>query len=170
MSCTDCSTPRRAVLALAASGTAALLTGCSVYGGSSPAAPAPAPASPEPSDGGDGAGEAESTDEAGPAEKDESAEKPAALARTADIPVGGGKIFKKEGVVVTQPSAGTFAAFSTVCPHQGCDVNEIKGGTINCPCHGSKFKVADGSVDAGPANSPLPEKKIIVDGDSLRLA
>ena len=41
---------------------------------------------------------------------------------------------------------GTFMAFTAVCTHQGCIVGEVKDGTINCPCHGSKFKVADGSV------------------------
>jgi Rieske Fe-S protein len=156
---------RRTVLALGASGTAFVLTGCSVYGGSNAApAPAEAPSKEAPTTGADDAAsdDAPSTAPAEPATP--------ALARTADIPVGGGKIFKGEGVVVTQPAAGTFAAFSTTCPHQGCAVNEIKGGTINCPCHGSKFKVADGSVDAGPATSGLPKKKLVVDGDSLRLA
>jgi Rieske Fe-S protein len=68
------------------------------------------------------------------------------LAKTSDIPVGGGKIFKAEKVVVTQPKAGEFRAFSAICTHQGCPVGSVSGGTINCPCHGSKFKIADASV------------------------
>ena len=52
---------------------------------------------------------------------------------------------------MTQPVAGTFKAFSATCTHQGCTVNEVAGGTINCPCHGSKFAVADGAPTAGPA-------------------
>ncbi|MGI8799455.1 MAG: Rieske (2Fe-2S) protein [Pseudonocardia sp.] len=87
-----------------------------------------------------------------------------ALAKTADIPVGGGKIFGD--TVVTQANAGAFAAFSSVCTHQGCNVEEVAGGTINCPCHGSKFKL-DGSVSDGPAPSPLAKKTVKVEGDSI---
>ena len=90
-------------------------------------------------------------------------------AKTSDIPVGGGKIFAAKAVVVTQPSKGTFKAFSTVCTHQGCSVNAIKDGTINCPCHGSKFAIGDGSVSDGPAPKPLPAKQISVEGDSIIL-
>jgi nitrite reductase/ring-hydroxylating ferredoxin subunit len=92
-----------------------------------------------------------------------------ALAQVADIPVGGGKIFEAEGVVVTQPQAGTFKAFSNVCTHQGCKVNKV-GTTIDCPCHASKFSITDGSPTAGPAKKPLPEKQVTVNGDSITLA
>nr|BFE80377.1 hypothetical protein GCM10020093_029780 [Planobispora longispora] len=93
-----------------------------------------------------------------------------ALAKTSDIPVGEGKVFKAEKVVVTQPKAGEFKCFTSVCTHQGCDVDAVEGGTINCPCHGSKFNIADGSVANGPANKPLEEKAIKVDGESITLA
>ncbi|MET7691331.1 Rieske (2Fe-2S) protein [Streptomyces sp. NPDC005483] len=93
-----------------------------------------------------------------------------ALAKTSEIPVGGGKIFKDEKVVVTQPKEGEFKAFSNICTHQGCQVASVSGGTINCPCHGSKFNITDGSVANPPANQPLPEKQIKVSGDSIELA
>ncbi|MGW2817155.1 Rieske (2Fe-2S) protein [Streptomyces sp. NPDC001415] len=92
------------------------------------------------------------------------------LGRTSDIPQGGGKIFAAQGVVVTQPTAGQFKAFSAKCTHQGCAVSSVSGGTINCPCHGSKFDVADGSVKGGPAPSPLPAAAISVEGGSIKLA
>jgi Rieske Fe-S protein len=72
--------------------------------------------------------------------------------------------------VITQPKAGDFKAFSTACTHQGCAVNEVVDGTINCPCHGSKFSVTDGEPTDGPANKALPEKQITVDGESITLA
>ncbi|MGW6391921.1 Rieske (2Fe-2S) protein [Streptomyces sp. NPDC055103] len=92
------------------------------------------------------------------------------LAMTSEIPVGGGTVFTEEKVVVTQPTAGEFKAFSAVCTHQGCLVNKVADGTINCPCHGSKYRVADGSVAAGPAPRPLPAARINVSGESITLA
>ncbi|MFF7388293.1 Rieske (2Fe-2S) protein [Streptomyces scabiei] len=92
------------------------------------------------------------------------------IAKTADIPEGGGKIFESEGVVVTQPEAGTFKAFSSVCTHQGCAVKTIADGVINCPCHNSNFSIADGSVKSGPATKALPAKEVTVSGDSITLA
>ncbi|MEV3993161.1 Rieske (2Fe-2S) protein [Streptomyces sp. NPDC049837] len=141
-------TPRRTVLAAAASATAALVTGCGDDGPTSPASPAsPAPPTstptPQPPDG--------------------------ELARTADIPAGGGTIFKERKVVVTQPREGEFKAFSAVCTHQACIVATVENGTINCVCHGSRFRIADGSVARGPATRPLPAEQITVTGDSIRL-
>jgi len=94
----------------------------------------------------------------------------AALAKTTDIPEGGGTVFANQKVVVTQPTSGEFKAFSAVCPHQGCLVNAVADGTINCPCHGSKFKIADGSVATGPATQALAAANITVSGDSVTLA
>ncbi|GGJ02738.1 Rieske (2Fe-2S) protein [Streptomyces brasiliensis] len=92
------------------------------------------------------------------------------LTRTSDIPVGGGRVFEAEKVVVTQPSQGRFKAFSALCTHQGCTVAKVANGTIDCACHGSKFHVADGSVANGPAMQPLAPANITVDGNSIRLA
>ncbi|WP_371658980.1 Rieske (2Fe-2S) protein [Streptomyces sp. NBC_00280] len=125
---------------LLATGAAALTAGCSEYGDES--------ASSEVSAGSPGQ----------------------ELATTADIPVGGGKIFKDEQVVVTQPKEGEFKAFTSICTHQQCPVANVTGGTINCTCHGSKFNITDGSVANPPATQPLAEKKITVAGKSIRLA
>ncbi|MEU9112405.1 Rieske (2Fe-2S) protein [Streptomyces sp. NPDC048483] len=91
------------------------------------------------------------------------------LAQTSEIPKGGGKIFKAEKVVVTQPEDGEFKAFSAVCTHVGCIVGEVSGGTINCMCHGSKFDLTDGSVKDGPATGPLAPAKVKVEGGSVTL-
>lgn len=87
--------------------------------------------------------------------------------KTGDIPEGGGKIFKDDGYVVTQPAAGEFRAFSSVCTHQGCPVSSVQDGTINCVCHGSRYSIEDGSVTGGPAPRPLPKKSVTVTGDTL---
>ena len=92
------------------------------------------------------------------------------LAKTSDIPVGGGTIFADQDIVVTQPEAGEFRAFSATCTHQGCAVSEVTDGAIVCNCHGSKFAVADGAVVDGPADTPLPERSIEVTGKEIILA
>ncbi|WP_062215990.1 Rieske (2Fe-2S) protein [Streptomyces sp. NBRC 109706] len=91
------------------------------------------------------------------------------LATTEEIPVGGGKILSDQQLVVTQPAEGAFAAFSAICPHQGCPVAEVADGSINCTCHGSRFDIADGTVLEGPATTPLTSETITVrDGTILR--
>jgi nitrite reductase/ring-hydroxylating ferredoxin subunit len=99
---------------------------------------------------------------------------PAAAAATttvkaADIPVGSGKIFADTQTVVTQPTKGSFKAFSSICTHQSCPVAEITT-TINCSCHGSKFSITDGSVVNPPAEKPLPAKAVKVDGGTLTIS
>ena len=92
---------------------------------------------------------------------------PVTLGQTSDIPVGGGKIFTKELVVVTQPKDGEFKAFTAVCTHLGCTVGSIRNGIIGCPCHGSEFSIVDGSVIRGPASKALGPVQITVNGTEV---
>ncbi|MFG3662147.1 Rieske (2Fe-2S) protein [Streptomyces sp. NPDC047706] len=92
----------------------------------------------------------------------------AALAKTSEIPEGGGKVIGD--LVVTQPAAGEYKAFSSKCTHQGCAVKDVKDGVIICPCHDSRFSATDGSVQQGPATQPLAASEITVSGDEIRLA
>ncbi|MFC8503542.1 Rieske (2Fe-2S) protein [Pedococcus sp. NPDC057267] len=91
----------------------------------------------------------------------------------ATIPVGGGKIFPDQKVVVTQPKAGEFKAFTAVCTHQGCIVSKVENGVITCgsPCgHGSEYDAATGQVKVGPAPSPLAEKKVTISTDGITVS
>lgn len=92
-----------------------------------------------------------------------------ALATTSEIPVGSGKIFTSDKIVVTQPNSGDFKAFSAVCTHMGCIVSTISNGTIDCPCHGSQYSISTGAVVGGPAPSPLPAQTIKVTGSNIFL-
>lgn len=160
---------RRALLAGACVAGAAALTGCTTYDANNGGLAGPPPSQPASSSqaaaAGTGAtgGGASASGDPGAA----SAPPANALATTAEVPVGGGKIISGPNVVITQPAAGTFKGFSAVCTHQGCIVATIANGTIDCPCHGSKFSIKDGSVVNGPAPSPLPPVAITVQGSSI---
>lgn len=145
-------TARRTVLAVGAvalaGGTLAACGSGDKPKGASESSPAPetpasAPASAAPSSGGAGK----------------------TLLKSSAVPVGGGTILKAEKLVVTQPTAGSFRCFTAVCTHEGCIVGTVANGTIDCPCHGSKFKIADGAVAHGPATRPLAEQQITVAPD-----
>ncbi|MCX5395720.1 Rieske (2Fe-2S) protein [Streptomyces sp. NBC_00102] len=92
------------------------------------------------------------------------------LGSTGDVPEGGGKVFAEQGVVVTQPTAGEFKAFSSTCTHQGCAVSGVTNGAITCPCHQSTFDPATGEPTGGPATVALPAKEIKVADGSITLA
>ena len=151
-------TSRRTVLACAGAACAAVLAGCSTYNSNSGGVDAPQEAqstesSSAPAASGSGAGSG-----GGGA---------AVLAKTSDVPVGGGKILADKKIVITQPQSGTFHAFTAVCTHAGCTVGSVSSGTINCPCHGSRFNVNTGAVVNGPASSPLAPVNIKVQGTSI---
>lgn len=94
------------------------------------------------------------------------------LYSTAQIPLKGGMINAAAdgGIVVTQPSSGTYKAFSSTCTHQGCTVATVSNNVIQCPCHGSQYSAEDGSVIGGPAPKPLPAKNITVSGGNIYAA
>jgi Rieske Fe-S protein len=110
------------------------------------------------SDSGDGGGGSGGTTSSGP------------IGKKSEVPVGSGKIFAAEKVVLTQPTAGDFKAFSAVCTHQGCVVAKIVAKDIECTCHGSKFSIEDGSVVTGPATKALEPLKVTASGDELSVS
>ena len=159
---------RRALLIGAGATCAAMLTGCTTYdannGGfvgqtSAPASSASGAAAASGTGAASAASAASAAGGGAPAAN--------ALTTTAQVPDGGGRIIDGKNIVVTQPEAGSFKAFTAVCTHQGCIVSTVSGGTINCPCHGSKFSIKDGSVVNGPATQPLAAIAIKVEGTSI---
>jgi len=141
---------RRVVLAgLGAAGVAAALAGCGSSSSSSTGSNPPASST---GTSGSGSGNGISTK---------------------DVPVGGGTVVAAQNIVVTQPTAGQFKAFSATCTHQGCQVSKVENGLIKCPCHNSQYSIADGTVkQAGPGltpqtQRPLSTKTVSVSGDQI---
>ncbi|HMD91864.1 MAG TPA: Rieske (2Fe-2S) protein [Trebonia sp.] len=159
-------TRRGVLLGVGLVGAAGALAGCSTAAvpydaneeGQAPGDKAAAPAASSPMASGQAAGMAQGTGTTG-----------TLLGLVKDIPVGGGVVFTDQKVVVTQPAKGVFKAFSAVCTHVGCICNKVANGTIDCPCHGSEFKIADGAVVAGPAPTPLPSRTITVTDGKIML-
>ena len=143
-------TTRRAVLGgVAAVGAGALLAACG---------------SDEPTNSTDGGGDSTSGGDAPSG---------GALATTDEVPVGGGTVFQKEKIVVTQPTEGDFKAFTAVCTHQKCTLAELVEDKVHCNCHGSEFSIATGKNVTGPNGSAggsvadLAAKKVSVAGGEI---
>jgi nitrite reductase/ring-hydroxylating ferredoxin subunit/uncharacterized membrane protein len=53
---------------------------------------------------------------------------------------------------------GCLVALSATCPHRGAPLDEGKlvGDCLECPWHGSRFRIADGALVRGPSAMPLP--------------
>jgi len=133
---------------LGALGVAVALAGC---GSDNTGSTKPAPDQSGGSDGGSGGGTASGKE----------------LAKTSDVPVGGGVILPDAKVVITQPSAGTFEAFSALCTHQGFLVTSVEGGAIVCNHHGSTYDAKTGAVTQGPAPAGLQKVGIVVKGGKI---
>ncbi|MGH3163129.1 MAG: Rieske (2Fe-2S) protein [Streptosporangiaceae bacterium] len=169
----DC--PRRTVLRGAlALGAAGVLAGCGGGKSSSSVAAAPPASSGDtgantspttPAD--TGAAPSETPTTAASSNSGSSSAAGSGLGPASDVPVGGGKILTDKKIVLTQPKSGEFRGFSAVCTHAGCTVGSVSDGTINCPCHGSRFSVTNGAVVNGPATSPLPPVNVKVQGTSI---
>lgn len=92
------------------------------------------------------------------------------LATTGEVPVGGGVVLSDQKIVLTQPTAGEFKAFTAVCTHQGLTVTSVEDGKILCAHHGSSYSAENGDVEGGPAPSALAEVDIDVQGDRILAA
>lgn len=90
------------------------------------------------------------------------------VAQTTEVPEGGGTVVVKSKLVVTQPAKGDYKAFSAVCAHAGCTIQEVKEN-IHCLCHGSEFDLATGDVLKGPADEPLEPFDVTVEGTDITL-
>lgn len=90
-------------------------------------------------------------------------------AKTGDIPVNSGKIFKfgsKPGLLVRTQS-GDLKAFSASCTHLDCIVQyDPNSKQIICACHNGAYDLTGKNV-SGPPPRPLDEFIVKVSGDDI---
>lgn len=57
------------------------------------------------------------------------------------------------------------------CSHRGCLLSSgrLDGDVVECPCHGSRFRLDDGSVARGPATSPQPVLEARITGSVVEV-
>jgi nitrite reductase/ring-hydroxylating ferredoxin subunit len=76
-----------------------------------------------------------------------------------DFPAGELVKARIEDVPVLVHRSGRDAdVLADACPHLAAPLSEgdLQDGCIVCPWHGSRFRLADGTVAAGPATAPAP--------------
>jgi nitrite reductase/ring-hydroxylating ferredoxin subunit/uncharacterized membrane protein len=66
---------------------------------------------------------------------------------------------------------GFIYALAGVCTHVGgpLDRGSVRDGALVCPWHGSAFCLADGTVERGPATTPVPVYETRVRGDLVEI-
>ena len=97
------------------------------------------------------------------------------IAAISSVPVGAAFKFTNPATgtpaYLMQPSAGTFVAYSAICTHEGCIVNDnVANGSFDCPCHGAQFNAATGAHTRGPGRGDLAKLNVSASGDSVYLA
>lgn len=84
------------------------------------------------------------------------------------VPLGKGisVMLEDTPVLISQPEQGTFVAYSSKCPHQGCVVGVDQQNYL-CPCHNSGFDFAEGQPQFGPAREPLTRLTCEIQGNDI---
>jgi len=80
-------------------------------------------------------------------------------AESGDVPAGQlRRVVVDETPVLLLRHRDSLHAMHDRCSHRGCPLSdgEIDGEVVVCPCHGSRFRLADGAVERGPATTPQP--------------
>lgn len=86
--------------------------------------------------------------------------------RIRDLAPGQATVVRHEGqqLGVYREPGGRLDVVSAICTHAGCVVLWDQDTTRwSCPCHGSQFE-PDGSVVHGPAETPLQDRRSVLDG------
>src|SRR5437016_879226 len=92
------------------------------------------------------------------------------VARTADIAPGTLQVVRvgRQRIAIANVD-GAFYAIEDVCTHDGgpLDQGYLEEYSVQCPRHGARFDVRDGSVLAWPAVAPVESYPVKVEGDDV---
>lgn len=96
----------------------------------------------------------------------------AVIASSAEVPVGGVKLFRyptpQDPCILVRSAGAQLVAYSQKCTHLSCAVYYSReNDRIECPCHQGYFSIRDGSVLQGPPTRPLPRVMLERSGDDL---
>lgn len=90
-----------------------------------------------------------------------------AVARVADVPIGGSKLFaypdEASHAILIRLEEDRFVAYDQQCTHLLCPViAQPEQGRLHCPCHNGNFDLETGRVLSGPPERPLPQIDLAV--------
>ena len=94
------------------------------------------------------------------------------LSANPELQMVGGMVFisiANKKLFVQRTSETELIALSAVCTHAACPVSFNGVDKFTCPCHGSAFAIADGSVINGPAQRPLDDFAVALTGDDVTI-
>jgi cytochrome b6-f complex iron-sulfur subunit len=80
-----------------------------------------------------------------------------------------GGFLYSNGVIIAKTTGGNLIAVSQTCTHQGSNVAfRSANNDFFCSNHGARFSTS-GSVLQGPANRPLKQYNVAVNGNLVRI-
>jgi len=92
------------------------------------------------------------------------------LCRTKEVPENEMRQFTLKGKEILAINQNMkFYCLEARCTHAGAPLaeGEVENGVLQCPWHGSRFKIDTGEVVRGPAEKQLPVYHCIVQDDKL---
>jgi nitrite reductase/ring-hydroxylating ferredoxin subunit/uncharacterized membrane protein len=94
------------------------------------------------------------------------------VAADADVTEGKATYVEAGGVpVLLSRVSDRIVAIFDRCTHRGAPLHEgrISGDCVECPWHGSKFRLVDGEVERGPAQLPQPRLEVKISNGRVLL-
>lgn len=92
------------------------------------------------------------------------------VARTSDVPVGSRYWVEfEEDTVVLFNVNGTYYAIADLCTHDDgpLENGSLEGYEVECPRHGARFDIRNGTALCLPATTPVPTFQVKVVGDDI---
>ena len=94
------------------------------------------------------------------------------VARTSEIPPGERDVFEIEGLYIAVFNVGgAYYAIQDICTHDDGPLadGELDGFEIECPRHGARFDIRNGSVKQMPAVIPVQWYPTRVENDAIQI-